>query len=86
MEKSTQPMLLDCNEDLVKTESDHKQVLDQEELLADTEAVVGKGGFWDNSPYTWFNYIQINHTCGWNTNIIRVPTTCMVRHNLEFTE
>ena len=40
MEKSTQPMLLDCNEDLVKTESDHKQVLDQEELLADrpTEA------------------------------------------------
>ena len=48
--------------------------------------VVGKGGFWGNSPYTWFNYIQINHTCGWNTNIIRVPTTCMVRHNLEFTE
>ena len=48
--------------------------------------VVGKGGFWDNSPYTWFNYIQINHMYGWNTNIIRHPTIHVVGHNLEFTE
>ena len=52
-------------------------------------SVVGKGGFWRISPYTWlklFNYIQINHIRGWNTDIIRVPTIHMVGHNLDFTE
>ena len=42
-----------------------------------------------NEPYTWlklFNYIQINHIRGWDSVIIRVPTICMVGHNLKFTE
>ena len=51
--------------------------------------VVGKYRFWRISPYTWLNlcnYIQINHIRGWDSVIIRVPTICMVGHNLKFTE
>ena len=43
-------------------------------MLISMAEVVGKYRFWDNSPCTWlnlFNYIQMNHTCGWNSVIIR---------------